>query len=233
VNNGTTVIGYVRVSTDKQGERGVGLEAQEKAIRAACKQRGWKLLRIERDKLSGKTMRRPGLHRALDAVRSGDAEGVVVAKLDRLSRSVIDFAGLLREALKDGWNIVALDFGVDLSTPNGKLVAGILIQVAEWEREITAERTRDGLAVVRQRTAAQRRALGKKPVGRPVSLDPQVRRRIRGLRTRGRSYAGIAEQLNKEGVPTAQGGKRWYAMSVRAVAGDYDPAAPKRRRAAA
>jgi DNA invertase Pin-like site-specific DNA recombinase len=233
VTGGDQVVGYIRVSTDKQGERGVGMETQEQAIRAECDRHGWQLLRIETDVLSGKSMKRPGLHRALGAVRSGESSGIVVAKLDRLSRSVIDFAELLKEALADGWNIVALDFGVDLSKPNGKLVAGILIQVAEWEREIIGERTRAGMAVVKQRTPAERKRLDKKVIGRPQVIAPPVRRRIRGLRTRGHSYQAIADLLNREGVPTGRGGQRWYAMVVRHVADDYDKTAtPKRRKRA-
>src|SRR4051812_33313444 len=110
------IIGYIRVSTDEQGASGAGLEAQRSAILAECERRGWQLVRVEEEVLSAKTLRRPGLQRALDACRSGEAAGIVVAKLDRLSRSLIDFAGLLTEAQRGGWNVVALDLGVDLST---------------------------------------------------------------------------------------------------------------------
>lgn len=70
----------------------------------------------------------------------------MVYKLDRLSRSVIDAGHLLERAQREGWNVVALDFGLDLSTPNGKLVANVLTSVAEWEREMTALRTSEALA---------------------------------------------------------------------------------------
>src|SRR3979411_1822110 len=102
---GMSVVGYVRVSTGEQGASGAGLEAQRAAIRAECDRRGWELARIEEDVLSGKSMNRPGLQAALEACRSGEVGGVVVAKLDRLSRSVIDFGNLLAEAKRDGWNI--------------------------------------------------------------------------------------------------------------------------------
>lgn len=228
------VVGYCRVSTDKQGERGVGMAEQEQAIRAECERRGWELLRVERDVLSGKTTKRPGLDQALAAVRSREASGIMVAKLDRLSRSVIDFARLLAEALDQGWNIVALDFGLDLSRPNGKLVAGILIQVAEWEREVIGERTRAAMAVVKERTPAERKRLGKKPVGRAPVIAAPVRKRIRRLRSGGHSYNEIARTLNAEGVPTGTGGREWYAMTVRYIADDYDKTAtPKRRKRAA
>jgi DNA invertase Pin-like site-specific DNA recombinase len=102
VGSGDRVVGYVRVSTDDQGANGAGLEAQRQAVRSECERRGWELLRFEEDVLSGKTLRRPGLEAALAACRSGEAAGIVVAKLDRLSRSIVDFARLLEEARKKG-----------------------------------------------------------------------------------------------------------------------------------
>lgn len=121
MGSGDRVIGYIRVSTTEQGANGAGLEAQRAAIEAECLRRDWQLVRIDEDVLSGRTLRRPGLQRALEACRSAEADGVVVAKLDRLSRSLVDFAGLLAEAQRCGWNLVALDLGVDLSTPSEEL----------------------------------------------------------------------------------------------------------------
>jgi DNA invertase Pin-like site-specific DNA recombinase len=95
VGNGEKVIGYVRVSTEEQGASGAGLEAQRSAIESECARRGWELLRVEEDVLSGKSLKRPGLLAALAACGSGAVSGIVVAKLDRLSRSLVDFANLL------------------------------------------------------------------------------------------------------------------------------------------
>src|SRR4051794_5584393 len=90
------VIGYARVSLAEQAANGYSLAAQEDAIRAACVQRGWELLEVVRDEgASGKSLDRPGMTRALAMIASGDAQGLIVAKLDRLSRSVVDFATLL------------------------------------------------------------------------------------------------------------------------------------------
>jgi DNA invertase Pin-like site-specific DNA recombinase len=86
MGSGEKVIGYLRVSTDEQGANGAGLDAQRLAIEAECKRRGWQLVRIEEDVLSGRSLNRPGLQRALQACASGEVAGVVVAKLDRLSR---------------------------------------------------------------------------------------------------------------------------------------------------
>lgn len=83
MGRGEKVIGYRRVSTSEQGTNGVGLDAQRAAIEDECRRRGWQLVRIEEDILSGRSLNRPGLQRALDACRRGEVAGVVVAKLDR------------------------------------------------------------------------------------------------------------------------------------------------------
>src|SRR6185437_7338010 len=96
-----------------------------------------------------KNLKRPHLQAALAACRAGEATGLVVAKLDRLSRSLIDFARLLEEAKKHGFNVVALDLGVDLSTPSGEFLANVMASAAQWERRIIGERTKSALAVKR------------------------------------------------------------------------------------
>ena len=73
----------------------------------------------------------------------------MVAKLDRLSRSIIDFATLLEEARRLGFNVAALDLGLDLSTPQGGTGSDVIASVAQWERRIIGERTREALAVKR------------------------------------------------------------------------------------
>jgi len=78
---------------------------------------------------------------------AGEVTGLVVAKLDRISRSVVDFGNLLAFFEDAEATLVALDLGVDTSTPGGRLVANVLASVAEWERSAIAERTRDALAV--------------------------------------------------------------------------------------
>jgi DNA invertase Pin-like site-specific DNA recombinase len=208
VGEGESVVGYIRVSTDDQGANGAGLDAQRAAIDAECERRGWRLLRIEEDALSGKTINRPGLQAALATCRSGEAKGLVVAKLDRLSRSIIDFGHLLDEARQKGFNVVALDLGLDLSTPQGELVANVIASVAQWERRIVGQRTREALAVRKRQGVA---------IGRPPTLPASVVKRITRQRRAGKTYAAIADALNRDRVTTAQGGREWYPATVRAV----------------
>lgn len=200
------VFGYLRVSTEEQGDSRLGLESQEHAIRSEVERRGWELVDLRSDVASGKSLRkRDNLGRTLRDLRDGHAEALVVAKLDRLSRSVLDFAALMETAQGEGWSINVLDLGVDTTTPNGELVANIMIAMAQWERKIIGERTRNALAAVKARGTH---------VGRKSNVDPETMRLIRVLRKDGKSYAGIAEALEREGIATAQGGT-WHAATVR------------------
>lgn len=210
MTSGTKVVGYVRVSTDRQGDSGLGLDAQRQAIRDECQRRGWQLAAIHEDILSGKTMQRPELQAALEQCRTGQAAGIVVAKLDRLSRSIIDFAGIAAEAREGGWNIVALDLGVDFSTPSGEFFATMMAAMAQWEVRLISQRTREGIAAKRVREP------GWKP-GRPSGVSPALRAQILGYRTAGWTLSKIASRLNGDGVPTAQGGDRWHPSTVKAI----------------
>jgi DNA invertase Pin-like site-specific DNA recombinase len=212
MNSGTRVLGYARVSTADQVETGHGLAAQEAAISQECATRGWELAEIVRDEgESGKTLDRAGLTHALQAIADGHATGLVVSKLDRLSRSVADFAALLEWFTAASSTLVALDLGIDTSTPGGRLVANVFASVAEWEREVIAARTKEGLRAAR--------ASGTRISGPAVSDQPKLQRRIRRLRTRGHTLQAIADRLNKEGVPTLRGGTEWRPSSIQTAAG--------------
>jgi DNA invertase Pin-like site-specific DNA recombinase len=207
---GYAVLGYVRVSTDEQGGSGAGLEAQRRAIIRECMQRGWHLVEVIEDAgYSAKDLRRPGIRAALEALSSGDAKALVAAKLDRLSRSMLDFTALMATAQKQGWALVALDCAVDTTTPAGEAMANVLATFAQFERRLISQRTRDALAVKR----AQGVMLGRRP-----SVEDAIVRRIVRERKRGRNLRAVADSLNAEGVPTGQGGKQWYPATVRAVA---------------
>lgn len=204
------VVAYVRVSTAEQADSGAGLAAQRHALLVEALNRGWTLVEVFEDAgVSGKSMTgRPGLADALAAVKSGPAEALVVAKLDRLSRSLLDFAGLMERSRKEGWSLVALDLGVDTTTPSGEMLASVLVSFAQFERRLIGQRTKEALAV--------KRAEGVR-LGRPPAISTEVRARLRAERAAGATYQRIADRLNEEAVPTACGGRRWYSASVRAA----------------
>jgi DNA invertase Pin-like site-specific DNA recombinase len=201
-------VGYVRVSTTRQGDSGLGLESQEQTIRAECARRGWTLDHIYSDVASGKTDRRLGLHAALAALNSGHATGLVVAKLDRLTRSTQDFAMMLVKARKQDWDLVVADLGVDTSTPNGELVASIIATIAQWERRMIQDRTREGLAVARERGTR---------LGRPPVVSDDVVKRVKAEREKGATLRAIADGLTCDGVPTGHGGRQWYPSTVKSL----------------
>lgn len=199
-------VGYCRVSTEEQGQSGLGLAAQEETIRREVDRREWSLERLYTDVASGKSLRRrTDFAEAMRVLAVGEADVLVVAKLDRLSRSVSDFAAILARTQVEGWALNICDLGVDTTTPSGKMVAQIMMVLAEWEREMIGDRTKSAL-----RMAA---AKGTR-LGRPSGVDPETVRLIRVLRDSGRSWAKIADALDREGVPTGQGGQ-WHGATVR------------------
>lgn len=206
----TTAIGYVRVSTSEQSESGLGLEAQRQAIRAEALRQGWELVAIHEDAgISGKGMaNREGLRIALEMVRQHKDAVLVVAKLDRLSRSMLDFANIMKVSQKQGWGLVALDLGVDTSTPSGEMMANVTATFAQFERRLIGQRTKDALAI--------KKAEGVK-LGRPTVTSPETLSLIQSLRSEGQSFGRIARKLNEDGVPTSHGGKRWYPSTVSAM----------------
>jgi DNA invertase Pin-like site-specific DNA recombinase len=135
-------------------------------------------------------------------------DALVVAKLDRLSRSVMDFAGLMDRAQKEEWALIGLDLGVDTTTPAGEAMANVLAAFAQFERRMIGVRLKEAFAA--------KRARGEQ-TGPPSQLPAKERKRIRRLRKAGKSYRQIATDLTDRGIPTSQGGARWYPSTVRAA----------------
>ena len=152
-----------------QAVSGLGLDAQRAAIATECDRRGWDVEWAEDAGHSGRSLARPGILSALSALESGDADVLMVSKLDRLSRSVKDFASLLDLSRKQHWSLVALDVDVDTTTATGELTAGVMMQIAQWERRVIGERTTVGLAAAKARGTR---------LGRPVRVDDEVADRI-------------------------------------------------------
>ena len=206
----SAAIGYIRVSTEEQATSGLGLAGQRRVIEAEAASHGWKLAEIISDEgLSAKTISaRPGLSRALEILEAGEASFLIVSKLDRLARSVADFATLVRKAEKQGWAVVIADMKIDMSTPSGSLMANVSACVAEWERKVISERTKAALAVKRSQGVR---------LGKPRQVPSEVFDRIQAERSNGATLQSIATRLNEEGVLTPTG-RNWTPATVRKIA---------------
>jgi DNA invertase Pin-like site-specific DNA recombinase len=204
-------IAYLRCSTEEQADSRAGLEAQRAAIIVEAKRRGWDeadLRYVEDAGFSGKDLHRPGIEAALDALRHRKADTLVVSKLDRLSRSLVDFAGLMDRASRERWALIALDLNVDTSTPAGEAMAAMLATFAQFERRLIGERTKSALAV--------KRAAGVR-LGRPRLIPDEIVARIIAERSSGATLRAIADGLNRDAIPTAMRGRQWWVATVQGV----------------
>ena len=199
-------IGYLRVSTDKQE---IGPEVQAETLIHWATSQGTEIDLRREDAASAKSLKgRPILARALADLKAGRADVLVVSKLDRLSRSVADFARILEDAEHQGWSVVCLDLSVDTRTVTGRAMAHVVATFAQMERERIGERTREGMAKIKAETG--------KHMGRPVSLASAAAAHIRDLHEQGLSLQSICNRLTADAVPTATGG-RWWPATVRGV----------------
>ena len=223
---GTRVVGYVRVSSKEQVDEGVSLAAQRAKLQAYAVAMDLELVGIEEDAgLSAKTLAgRVGLGRALALLESGAADGILVTKLDRLTRSVRDLGDLVERYFSSTCSLLSVGDSIDTRTAAGRLVLNVLTSVAQWEREATAERTRDALAHLKSEGVliggeplGRRRTAELDHDGRRVVVDDEFElaavRRMTQLRAAGSSLRSIAGVLRDEGHPTKRGG-RWEAATV-------------------
>ena len=211
----TRAIAYLRVSTDKQADEGVSLEAQRAKLEAYASLYDLDLVAVEVDAgVSAKSLDRPALGRALAMLRAGRADALLVVKLDRLTRSVRDLGELL-----DGYfgpekkaALLSVADQIDTRTAAGRMVLNILTSVAQWEREAIGERT----AAAMQHKAAQGEYCGGQvPYGFAVGLDgvhlvehdgeQLVIAAVRELRAAGLSLRAIVAQLDKRGLVSRTG----------------------------
>jgi DNA invertase Pin-like site-specific DNA recombinase len=219
------VIGYSRCSLQEQASEGLSLDAQRGRIQAWCEATGASLVRVIEDAGVSGTLpladRTGGsqIARLLDARRPG-ADAVAVSRLDRLGRDAAETLAYLRRFTRGHLGLVSISDRIDLSTPQGRAMAGVGAVFSQLERELIAERTADALRILR----SQGRVYGPVPFGFDAvedrlvenQVEQRVLRRIRRLRASGKSYQRIAGALNRDHTPTKRGGP-WHSMSVRSV----------------
>lgn len=214
----SAAIGYIRVSTDRQAERGVSLEAQAEKIRAMVVVLGADLLDIVVDAgESAKSLERPGMERLLAMVDRREVQTVIIAKLDRLTRSVKDLGELLERFGKRGVSLVSVAESLDTGSAAGRLVINIMGAVSQWEREAIGERT--ATALRHKRASGQvfnHTPYGFEREGDRLTVnqaEQAVISRMRLLRSNGCTFQKIADILNAEAVPTKKG-SHWFPMTV-------------------
>lgn len=224
------IVGYVRVSTDKQAEQGLGPEIQERAIRAWAKANGHRVVAVFSDLgVSGSNGlgSRIGLADALEQLRDGKATGIVVAKIDRLARDLIVQEQILAEARRLGGDVFSCSpaeagyLADDPDDPSRKLIRQVLGAVSEYERSMVALRLRMG-----RRRKAERGgfAFGAPPFGWkaegrelvPVPGEQAILERITDMRRGGFSLRAIADGLTTEGHRPRRG-ERWHPETLRKI----------------
>jgi hypothetical protein len=181
---GSPVIGYITAS---DGANGL-MTPPERAIERACERAGWRLVAIVRDRDGGRLLERPGLSHALDRIADGQAGGLVVTDARLLSRS-LDFAGLVSWFRESEAALIALDLGVDTSTPEGSRVASTLVTINGWASGRVAARA----------AAARTRLLD-----RIATMHDEE----------GMSLQAIADELNAQGERTLSGADAWWPSGV-------------------
>lgn len=205
------VVGYTRVSTDEQGGSGLGLAAQERAIRDDCQRRGWQLLEIRTDIATGTgKAARPAFDRALMRLRLKEADVLMVAKVDRLSRSLSELVQVMAESKRLGFSLVILDQGVDTTTAWGAAIVQMAGVFAELEAALVSQRTKAALQAARDRGQV---------LGRPRGyVPPELCQAV----VAGYKHVGTTELANLLGDlgianPFTRGGTVWTPSQVARV----------------
>jgi DNA invertase Pin-like site-specific DNA recombinase len=216
------------VSTDKQADFGCSLEAQQEKVRAMTVVQGADLSEVIVDAgESAKSLNRPGMERLLELVDARLVDVVIIAKLDRLTRSVKDLAELLGKFTRRGVALVSVAESLDTGTAAGRLVLNIMVSVSQWEREAIGERTKD--AMRHKRSKGER--VGTVPFGYRLASDgieleadaaeQDILSRIQGMRAAGHTLRQIADELNRQGYTTRRGTAwrhQYVASALRAAA---------------
>lgn len=218
MSGGHRVAVYARVSTTEQAREGVSLDMQVESAAGYCRALGMNVMHVVRDEgRSGKDLRRPGIEELDRLIERREIDAVAIYKLDRISRSVADFAALLQRYEKRGVSLVSVNDQLDTASASGRLVVNVMLCVSQWEREVIGERTRDALAQLK----ASGRHLGSPPVGFDLvdgRLMPNERhalvRRAHRLRDQGLTLTAIARAFMADGEVTATGGCRWHPATV-------------------
>lgn len=199
-----TTRAYIRVSTAEQVRDGHSLSSQRIELERHAAARGWTINAFHVDEGISSGKRRPALDEAMADMRRGDQ--LLAVRVDRVCRSTAEFCRHIERAQTGGWSMVLLDqSGIDMTTPNGRLLARTLASFAEFERDMVRQRTREGLQ-------------GAAAAGKIALVPDVVRQRIVELTDEhGLSMRKVAAQLQDDGLVPPNGGERWSHATVQRV----------------
>jgi DNA invertase Pin-like site-specific DNA recombinase len=216
------VIGYTRVSTEEQVREGISLENQKEKIKAYCQLNDLHLIEIIEDAgKSGKDMNRPGIKGLISLVNSRAIDGIIVYKLDRLSRRVKDTLTFMELLEKKKTAFHSITEKIDTESAMGKFFLNIMASMNQWERDTISERTKDALHL---KIVKNERA-GQIPYGFTLAADnktlleneteQEVIHLVKKLHAKGYNLSAICRELTKEGhMPI---GKKWHAQSIKNI----------------
>ncbi|MGD9246122.1 MAG: recombinase family protein [Desulfobacterales bacterium] len=216
-----TAIGYIRVSTEEQAKEGMSLENQEEKIRSYCNLKDFEILEIVQDAgISAKNLRRPGAQKVIEMARKKMVDAVVVYKLDRMFRSTSDALLTTKQFDKWGVSFHSISENLDTKSAMGKFFFTLTAALAEMEREIIGERTRDVL----QRKKANDQVYGHVPFGfkrfkgklLAHENEQKIIQAVMEMRQKGFNYSRISRELNHMGLKTKKG-NRWFPQTVKNV----------------
>jgi len=220
------VVGYPRVSTEEQARGGTSIENQMEKIRMFCELHELELVKLEPDAgYSAKSLDRPGIKRILDDLERGRIDGLVITKLDRLTRSLEDWSVLIKRYFRDdaGARLFSVSDSIDTRTANGRMVLNLIMTIAEWEREIISERTKDALQgkIGRgERCGKIRYGYELAKDGRSLIPNPKEQAMIakmKAWRSQGWTYQKMVDELHQSGIETKEWGHIWYPSTLHRI----------------
>lgn len=212
---------YCRVSTDEQAREGVSLEEQKERLLAYCKAMGWReeTITFIDDGYSAKNLDRPQLVKLINLVKHGQISRIMVTKLDRMSRRLLDLLNMIEMFQQYDVSFVSISESFDTTTPSGRLTLQVLGAVAEFERERIRERVFENML----HAAGTGKWLTQSPYGyvlvdKVLQINEKeaevVRKVFHAYVEEGRGYFSIAKQLNEQGIPSKQN-KEWSVRSIK------------------
>lgn len=214
---------YIRVSTDTQAEEGFSLEAQLQRLRAYCESQGWEIYDVYSDEgLSAKNTERPGLQRMMRDITNKHVDVVLVHKLDRLTRNVIDLHQLIQQFEQHSVGFKSATEVFDTTSAMGRLFITIVAALAQWERENLAERTKMGqIEMTRQgEWSGGRAAFGYDYVDNGLIINETQAEVVREIFSRyisGHGYKKLLQWLNDPSHPQPAPRQRWTFNAIRYV----------------